>query len=308
MRLYIRLVRNILEEAVNQHSAATGVTTGQILAQIREHIDATAQEHRADEPEINYEDPLCRLGYLYRHATANATLFEWVLRDSGHLGTKLRSSTGGKLHIFSIGGGPGTELLGLAKRLLRSNSRHPRKISFTVLDNVPERSETWSMLADASEEELRAELSNEKAEPPTVAPMFVPMDVLDPASYANIRYRFRDADIIVFNYLFSENKGRLADAGEAVRHLWNVAPSGCIFVVIDRLEHGGKFTADVVRLFTDAGAATPEVVEVSNYLDHDEQIEDMGALLTEVLGRPRVKFFTDIYRAPTVFWFDAVKG
>src|SRR5690606_25196920 len=129
----------------------------------------TATEHRRDEPAIDYDDALCRLGYLYRHAPANATLFEQVLLGSGELRGKIRDAAHNVLRIFAIGGGPGTELLGLAKYLLRRQRSIPRKIRFTVLDNVPHWGETWEQLAEAVEDELRTSLAGDDLEPPTVA-------------------------------------------------------------------------------------------------------------------------------------------
>ena len=304
--MYIDLVRKILEEAVDDHATDLGCSKPEILAEIKKHIDATAKEHRRNEPEIDYQAPLCRLGYLYRHATANATLFERVLRDSENLAAKLRAASGDNLHICSVGGGPGTELLGLAKRLHRMKPPYPRKISFTVLDSVNEWADTWRMLADACEEELH-ELAGGKADAPVIAAAFLAMDVLNARSYVNYRYELRRADIIVLNYLFSENKHRLANAADAIRRLWDLVPRGCVFVVIDRLERQGSFVNDVAQLFVSAGAGEPEVHRIGDYLDLDEQTDDMGKLLMGVLGSPRVKFFTDGYRDPTVFWFDAVK-
>jgi hypothetical protein len=40
-------------------------------------------------------------------------------------------------------------------------------------------------------------------------------------------------------------------------HLAKVAPEGCVFVVIDRLEQGGQFTNDVVATFVNAGFIRP---------------------------------------------------
>src|SRR5579862_8425670 len=132
--MYIDLVRRVLEQTVERYASESGMTVSEVLAKIREHIDATAKEHQKDEPDIQYADALCRLGYIYRHATANATVFEFVLRESGELRSVIRQAGGQKLNICAVGGGPGTELLGLAKFLLRMRGAFPRRITFTVLD------------------------------------------------------------------------------------------------------------------------------------------------------------------------------
>src|ERR1700719_3254923 len=115
--MYIDIVKAVLEEAAELYASNSGMTMPEVLESIKDHIDNTSREHRKDEPDIEYNDALCRLGYLYRHAPANATLFERVLAESGQLRTKLRAAKQGSIHICSVGGGPGTELLGLAKYL-----------------------------------------------------------------------------------------------------------------------------------------------------------------------------------------------
>jgi hypothetical protein len=218
----------------------------------------------------------------------------------------LRESKEGTLHICSVGGGPGTELLGLAKYLLRRPQSLPKKVAFTVLDNVPQWAETWDQLAEAIDEELGNALSERGEVSPTIVNSFLQLDVLDEASYKDYLHKFRRTDIVVFNYLFSENKTQLKEATKALRHLLKVTPAGCIFVVIDRLEHDETFLKSVVKAFVDAGFAEPKIHTLEGILDGDEQTVDMGELFSTVLKSPRVKFYTDIYRDPTVFWFEGV--
>ena len=158
--MYIELVRRIIDDAVGLHAKVSEQETGEVLAQIRSHIENTSREYRRDEPDIRYEDPLCRLGYLYVNAPVNATLFEKVLIESDDLRRKIQGAGRGILNICSMGGGPGTELLGITKFFLQHERiAPPRKIGFTVIDSVQEWSDTWIQLAEASEEELRASLN-----------------------------------------------------------------------------------------------------------------------------------------------------
>lgn len=307
MPLYIDIVKEVLEEAVDTYAKESGMATEDVLAKIKEHIDHTAKEHETGEPDIEYHDPLCRLGYLYRHAAANATLFQRVLTESRRLGKRLCAAEHQKLRICSVGGGPGTELLGLAKYFLWTGRDSPRKITFDVLDSVLEWAETWMQLSDAVESHLRDSFKKNGKEPPTIAANFLPFDVLDYESYKSYAYQFRQTDIVIFNYLFSENKSRLSDAQAAVQHLAKVVADGCIFVVIDRLERSGDFSDGVIRLFTEAGFSEPKLHQLAGVLDSDEQTSDMGELLYKMLGSPRLKFFTSGFRYPTVFWFTVVK-
>jgi hypothetical protein len=268
-----------------------------VLTEIREHIDRTQSQHFKSQPDIAYHHPLCRLGYLYKHVPLNATVFEWVLRDSKLLKEKLQAAEDGNLHICAVGGGPGTEFLGLAKRLEKVTHGIPKKVSFSVLDNVPQWSETWDRLADAVDIRLR-----KGGKSPIIAPSFIPMDVLDKSSYKHYAFKFKSADIIVFNYLFSENKTRLSDAQAVLEHFAKVTPDGCQFVTIDRLERNSTFTDDLIEIFVNAGFAKPKSFTYDNSMDGDEQAAAVyGKDLIKKLGHPRVAFFTKLAHYPTVF-------
>ena len=305
--MYIELVRQIVETAVNTYAADTGQDVNAILKQVRSHIDRTALEHRTDQPSINYEDPLCRLGYLYRHAAANATLFQNVLAESEVLTQKINDNRQPPLRICAVGGGPGTELLGVAKYLLRRPDAMPRRIDFTVLDNVPHWAETWQHLEADLGTWLASSQGNGNAEFPIISPAFLTLDVLAPSSYENYMYQFRTTDIVVCNYLFSENKTRLDEASLAIERLADLTPKNCAFIVIDRREHSPKFHEDVVRLFEGVFGHTVTITTYNQTLDLDEQADAMGAQLLEALGYPRIKFFTNHHRDPTVFWFVATR-
>ena len=177
--MYIEIIRRVLEEAICLYGESSRKSKGEVLKEINAHIERTSSEHWKDEPQIQYDDPLCRLGYLFMHATANATLFERVIEDSDVLRLKISNASQDVLNICSMGGGPGTELLGLAKYLVkRPELTPPRKISFSVIDNVSAWADTWTPLAEATEGELRSSLNRNGMELPTVAPMFLPHDVL----------------------------------------------------------------------------------------------------------------------------------
>ena len=303
--MYIELVRRMIEEAVDLHAKLSEQSVENVLDQIRIHITNTSREYRRDEPHIQYDDPLCRLGYLYMHAPVNATILEKVLIKSDDLRRIIKGRSKGILNICSMGGGPGTELLGITKFFLQHQTIvPPRKIGFTVMDNVQEWSDTWTQLAEASEEELRKSLVLDGSDLPTIADHFLSFDVLDSTSYGNFLVQFSKIDIVVFNYLFSENKTKLEEAKLALERLAYITNEDCAFVVIDRLENNPRFSTEVASLFESAFGVEVHIQTLAGTLDADEQASEMGTMLTETLQHsPRVKFFTPRRRDPTVFWF-----
>ena len=254
-------------------------------------------------PNIDYGDPFCRIGYLYRHGAANANLFKNVLTQSESLLAKIHGSSSGTLNVCAAGGGPGTELLGLAKFLLNEPDMMPRKVVFSVLDNISEWADTWDSLAEEVEDWLSSHPGDDETKPPIIVPAFITFEVLEPTSYQNYVSKFRKTDVVVFNYLFSENKCRLDQAHLALEQLVRFTPQECNFVVIDRKENNPKFHEDVIQLFESVLGEEITLHTYNGTIDGDERAVDMGQELLTSLRSPRIKFFTNQTRDATVFWF-----
>ena len=301
--MYFEIVKQVVEQGIADYAAAYSIGRDEVLTKMKSHIDHTQKQHYKSDPEISYDDPLCRLGYLHRHAGINATLFERVLKEDQALQTTITDAeTRGRLRVCSLGGGPGTELLGLVKYLLRQKVKAPQRIDFTVLDNVYYWAETWEQLAEAAEGVLEAELGSDR---PTVSQGFLSFDVFDPSSYDGLPSKFKNVDIVVCNYLFSENKDNLDDAKRAIPRLSRLVSDGCAFVVIDRLENNTDFVSNVVSIFESVFGPV-KVNEVSGLMDLDEEKSVLGNDLLGRLGNPRLQFRTNNGR-PTVFWFTVQK-
>ena len=298
--MYLKIIRKILETRVLSYAQDNNLSEEQVLLEIRQKMDHTSREYWSQNPQIDYGDPLCRLGYLYRHAAANATAFERALNNSNLLAN---FSDAGKqdLNVCAVGGGPGTELLGLAKHLIDKKDYLPRKVDFTVLDLIPSWAETWQDLEDAVDAQFQASLTGLAA--PVVSPKFLPFDALKRDSYKDYAFMFKRADVVVFNYLFSENKNQLEAANEALEYIVGHTNPNCRFVVIDRLEQNSTFKDDVVQLFTGVFQLDIITNEIGGVLDHDEQTSDLGETLIQALGYPRLTFRIGSMNLPTVFWF-----
>lgn len=260
--MYFKAVKRILDRAIGDYSNDNGLSVPTVHAAIANHIVATSAEHYNPAPNINYDNPLCRLGYLYVHAGANATLFERTLRGSDTLDAVLKARTGGELAVCTVGGGPGTELLGLCRHLLGRDSV-PRHIRFTVLDGVKEWAETWAHLADEVDELLADRFGTER---PIIHRTFQEMDVVDVAEYTSYAWLFRKVEIFVFNYLVSENKVRIDDFEKTLTIIVRKAQNLARFVFIDRLE-AGTFRDDLRGVVTRSGLTIAEDFEINNCME-----------------------------------------
>ncbi len=298
--LYFKIVKQILDQAITDYNRRTGKSIPEIDNEIAEHIRDTSSEYRNPDPNINYNDPLCRLGYIFTHVGANAVLFEKTIRRSTDLQLLIDDKAPNSIHFCTVGGGPGTELLGLTEYLLVNNIEC-REIHFTVLDNIPEWGEIWNYLAEAS----RNILDQNFVSPPTIHRSFYPMDVVESSSYSSYAWLLEKADMIVFNYLISENKVRLPMFTDALSEMIFRTKSGCYFVTIDRLERNTSFHQYVIDIFNNSGLEILETFKFDGVMsDSESTLEDY---LTRFESRPR-RWFETLHKGyPTVFAIVAKK-
>jgi hypothetical protein len=111
--MYLSAVRSLLDHAIPDYARFHQISTATVCGEMAKRLNHMAPEHRKTAPQIPYEDPICRLAYIYRHVAANATLFQWLLRDNPSLRSIMRGKSGQRLRIAALGGGPDSELLGL---------------------------------------------------------------------------------------------------------------------------------------------------------------------------------------------------
>lgn len=303
--MYIEVTQKVLKDSIKVYAARGQDSAEGILTEIRRTLDETHAQYWEDIPQIDYHDSLCRLGYLHRHVPANATLFDKMLASD----VEAEVFSAATLNVCALGGGPGTELLGLAKHILRQRDNGPRKVVFRVLDIVPQWAEIWEQLKEATVNFCESAVKNEPAYHNfTLPPMeanFLTFDVFDPRSYQDYAFQFSKTDLVVCNYLFSENKTKLEEARLAINHLMEATKPGCLFVVIDRLEQRTSFRSDIINLFKDACGNEINPRTFHGVLDWDEQENVIDEDILNALGRLRLKF--DARGIPKVFGFTAVR-
>jgi len=269
---YFETLKKVLDKALAEYDDPEGRRLHQVDAEIVKHMQKTTKQHYQPEPDIDYDNPLCRLGYLYTHAGANANLFERSLARSCILKELIKSKNAKRLTICAVGGVPGTELLGLTKYLLiNTNGSAPKEIRFRLLDKVEEWNETWEQISDACSDSL---LQNGLQV--AIHPFPNRIDVIDPTSYKNLAWAFRNVDLFVFNYLLSENQIRLNDFAGALSEMVNKASSGCYFVFIDRVEYDRQrstFDMEAVKRIVQAtGLPMEEDFPLGHVMTDDKQV------------------------------------
>ena len=300
---YFETIKKILDRSIASYGCREKMPTAQIDKEIARHIRETRPKYWKPNPDINYDNPLCRLGYIYTYAGANATLFEKTISRSEQLQALLRERIAGNVNICAVGGGPGTELLGLTKYLL-VKKLVVSEIKFIVLDLVHEWSETWEYLANESQNILRKNLPT----PSVIHKSFHPINVVDPASYKSYAWLFEKANLMVFNYLISENKISMPSFVGALSEMVRRAPVGCYFIVIDNLERKPAFRQNVKNALKKSGLINLEEFEIGDKMSDNEAV--LKEYVDRFNSRPRRWFRVCINgeKYPTVFAVVAQKA
>src|SRR6185437_10299201 len=128
-------LRNIIDVAIAGYVRLTNTPPAEVYAAIGTHLAEMAEQHREDEPRIPYDNPLCRLSYLYMHVAATATLANRALKKLNIASDVVRNRGGQVLRVCAMGGGPGSEMLGLVKYFAEDSSVvMPSRLDFIVLD------------------------------------------------------------------------------------------------------------------------------------------------------------------------------
>ena len=116
------MVRSALDQTLTVLCHRKGLTEIEAQKKLVEHLQGMSNQwYSGLRPTIAYDDPLCRLAYLYCHVAVNSNLFERCIRETPHICEYLNSKLSSDgLRICGFGGGPGTELLGLAKHISKT--------------------------------------------------------------------------------------------------------------------------------------------------------------------------------------------
>ena len=116
---YFQIVHDVIEENIASLMERSGKSRKEVCDAIGAQFDHCLEEWFSNrEPNLNYQNPLCRLAYLYGVAPATASIVEEAFAQDSELKAyfdKVLKDRGNSVSICAFGGGPGTELLGICK-------------------------------------------------------------------------------------------------------------------------------------------------------------------------------------------------
>lgn len=304
---FFEMLGRVIERNIHTIAQQRGLTDDQAYQQVIAHIADNSKEWRSGrQPAIPYHDPLCRIAYLYAITAANAALVKKAFEQSGELVEYFDAvlAEKGDVSICAFGGGPGTELLGVAKwleeRMLEEELEEDSvDLQFLLLDKQNHWVESWRAITREISSELREQYGRNKV-PVRVSGSFSAVDITDPTALTDLGTLFQQ-DIFILSYVVSEVFENVAALRNFTAQMAQNAPGGSKFLFIDRDEE--RWRDEVRRIAQDAGLYLGEFTRSNTNMSHDEQATDLGRVYEDVkrLGgwNPRVRW--------TAFWVVGTK-
>jgi hypothetical protein len=202
---------------------------GQIDSKIKERMAYLSECYRhlslSDRSPINYKDPATRFAYTYTHVAAHG---DYIVQALKELRANLDEPifTNSTLRLTCVGGGPGSDVVGVLKYLADYRKHeNVEKLTCYLLDGEQAWADTWPELG----EKINSDVS--------INVHFQKLDVNEPDSWS-AQKKFLKANLFTLSYFVSEvqslDKGTIT---EFWQKLFDEAISGAIFLYVDNGSH-----------------------------------------------------------------------
>lgn len=168
----------------------------------------------------DYQDAATRFAYVRKYTACHADIVAEKIRSIPALGELFER--GGWIEVACVGGGPGSDFLGIVKHMIRTGATTSLKCF--LLDREPAWGDTWAGVEQHTED-LTFRISTHCQT----------IDVTDAASW-QVQKRYLRADLFTFIYFISEVWRLRDDAEEFFVNLFESAKPGSLFLFVDNKE------------------------------------------------------------------------
>jgi len=208
-----QLIKSVLDEAYEQipgNEAERDFKINDMLSALRNDYSNLLRG-----AEIGYRDPLIRFAYIYAYVTSHANLVYSTIQDNENLGNIFDRE---RVNVACIGGGPGSDFLGILKYLL-VNQKSPF-VRFDICDKERAWAESWHDVDAKVDAPFRISTS------------YLSLDVTKPDDWKTYQ-RYFQSDVFTMIYFMSEVYTCRDLADEYFNNLFSQAKLDSFFLFID---------------------------------------------------------------------------
>ncbi|TWT44971.1 hypothetical protein RAS1_13910 [Phycisphaerae bacterium RAS1] len=208
-----QLIKSVLDEAYAEIPGKVAQKDSAINAQLTS-LSAEYSNLRKKGC-LDYTDPARRFAYLFAYTTAHANLVYGRICGSKQLRSVFDRD---QVLVSCIGGGPGSDFLGLLKYCERMNKKPD--VTCHLLDRDPAWGESWSDVGQKVGATMK------------LATHFNPFDVTDPKKWMVFKKHFQ-ADLFTLIYFMSEVYAKRSEASAYFDTLFSSMKKGSFLLFVD---------------------------------------------------------------------------
>jgi hypothetical protein len=217
---------------------------------------------------INYSFPAKRFAYIYKYTVAHADYIMQVIKNSNELRSLFSTKS---VEIACLGGGPGSDLLGILKYLIKNNQNKDLTLNFFILDKERAWGDSWSDVAKQLDSPFKFSL------------IFQQMDATDSETWKSYN-KFLKANLFTLSYFLSE-VFRFKDQAEPFfMHCMSQMKSGSFILFVDN--NNSHFTEWFDEMAEKQGLKVLTSSAGELVFTNEEHKEDLGEYF-EKFGWPR---------------------
>ena len=290
---FFRTIKSTLDQTLDEYCQIEGITRARALIDAKRHLVENQRAYFTPGTKLDYSQPFRRIAYIFAYVAAHANLTDRSFERFVHLKDLVdeRLTSGDTLKICALGGGPGSELLGLAKYAERKARGRWIDIDFMLVDYIREWDETWNALQEDITRQFQSEYGPRRRDwPLMVSHHFAPLDLLDYRSFRNQPTRFRNIDLFISNFVVSEliDQAPLNALIDTYALLSERSRGDVLFLFIDRKETRVLDAIDEIIESSNLCQTEPPI-ELETYIDLDERKSDLGDWLVHLRWSPKLK-------------------
>jgi SAM-dependent methyltransferase len=252
-----QLVKLVLDEQYD----SIGGTEAERDDAIRARIQALMERYLklAEENSVTYRKPVTRFAYIYKYVTSHSNLtYKMIERCKALRDLFLKD----QVTVSCVGGGPGSELLGVLKYMARLDELP--LLRCYLLDREIGWADAWSDVDEKAKTDCK------------VSSYFIPMDVTDPENWA-AHSKYLKADLFTMVYFASEIFCKRDRATPYFEHLFKGMRPGAYILYIDN--NSPTFSEWFDNLSAKQGLTEVAADAFTAEMTYDEEKTDLGDYL-----------------------------
>lgn len=184
---------------------------------------------------INYNSPVIRFAYTYCYVASHADVMYQIIRDNQTVRNVLHNS---ETKIACLGGGPGSDLLGILKFMRLEN------ISAQLKCTIYDREEIWQTCIESITEQIKVFNKRLKREPRIIGTVICKeMDIVNMIDKF-AQEEIADINMLTISFLVSELNQN--EAKKIFLEIFDKISSGCIIVLIDNCSGNAHMRFDTM--------------------------------------------------------------